>query len=172
MLWQDVGPYCEQTHAAFEMGLCLDQGQGVYSCWSDVGGSSQLRLCHTCIIDGHANNCIKVTDVQLDWFPSISLMPWPTKHNLHGHKVHWFVGRKMPQGMGNERIQLSLSICKAIFLPVSRQQHGTFRRFIGYVAWNSGAFAWKHRKKGFQSQWNVLFFSIKPTTLAKWRINA
>ena len=49
--WQDVGPCCEQTHAAFEVGLSLDQGQGVYSGWSDVDGSSQLRLCHTCIID-------------------------------------------------------------------------------------------------------------------------
>ena len=31
--------------------LSLDQGQGVYSGWSDVVVSSQLRLCHTCIID-------------------------------------------------------------------------------------------------------------------------
>ena len=46
-----MGPCCEQTHAAFEVGLSLDQGQGVYSGWSDVDGSSQLRLCHTCIID-------------------------------------------------------------------------------------------------------------------------
>ena len=45
ILWQDVGPCCEQTHAAFEVGLSLDQGQGVYS------GSAQVRLCHTCIID-------------------------------------------------------------------------------------------------------------------------
>ena len=44
-------PVYEQTHAAFEVGLSLDQGQGVYSGWSDVDGSSQLRLCHTCIID-------------------------------------------------------------------------------------------------------------------------
>ena len=51
ILWQDVGPCCEQTHAAFEVGLSLDQGQGVYRGWSDVDGSSQLRLCHTCIID-------------------------------------------------------------------------------------------------------------------------
>ena len=51
ILWQDVGPCCEQTHAAFEVGLSLDQGQGVYSGWSDVVVSSQLRLCHTCIID-------------------------------------------------------------------------------------------------------------------------
>ena len=33
------------------MGLNLDQGQGVYSGRSDVVGSSQVRLCHTCIID-------------------------------------------------------------------------------------------------------------------------
>ena len=46
-----MGPCCEQTHAAFEVGLSLDQGQGVYSSWSDVVVSSQLRLCHTCIID-------------------------------------------------------------------------------------------------------------------------
>ena len=46
-----MGPCCEQTHAAFEVGLSLDQGQGVYSGWSDVVVSSQLRLCHTCIID-------------------------------------------------------------------------------------------------------------------------
>ena len=51
ILWQDVGPCCEQTHAAFEVGLSLDHGQGVYSIWSDVVVSSQLRLCHTCIID-------------------------------------------------------------------------------------------------------------------------
>ena len=31
---------------AFEVGLSLDQGQGVYSGWTDVDGSS-----HTCIID-------------------------------------------------------------------------------------------------------------------------
>ena len=46
-----MGPCCEQTHAAPEVGLSLDQGQGVYSGWSDVVVSSQLRLCHTCIID-------------------------------------------------------------------------------------------------------------------------
>ena len=51
ILWQDVGPCCEQTHAAFEVGLSIDLGQGVYSGWSDVVVSSQLRLCHTCIID-------------------------------------------------------------------------------------------------------------------------
>ena len=51
ILWQDVGPCCEQTHVAFEVGLSLDQGQGVYSGWSDVVVSSQLRLCHTYIID-------------------------------------------------------------------------------------------------------------------------
>ena len=51
ILWQDMGPCCEQTHAAFEVGLSLDQGQGVYSGWSGVVGSSQLRLCHTCILD-------------------------------------------------------------------------------------------------------------------------
>ena len=59
ILWQDVGPCCEQTHAAFEVGLSLDQGQGVYSGWSDVDGSSQLRLCHTCIIDVmHTHACV------------------------------------------------------------------------------------------------------------------
>ena len=46
-----MGPCCEQTHAAFEVGLNLDQGQSVYSGWSDVDGSSQLRLCNTCTID-------------------------------------------------------------------------------------------------------------------------
>ena len=46
-----MGPCCEQTHAPFEVGLSLDHGQGVYSGWSDVVVSSQLRLCHTCIID-------------------------------------------------------------------------------------------------------------------------
>ena len=51
ILWQDVGPCCEQTHAAFEVGLSLDYGQGVYSGWSGVVVSSQLRLCHTCTID-------------------------------------------------------------------------------------------------------------------------
>ena len=57
ILWQDVGPCCEQTHAAFEVGLSLDHGQGVYSGWSDVVVSSQLRLCHTCIID--VMSCLK-----------------------------------------------------------------------------------------------------------------
>ena len=51
ILWQDVSPCCEQTHTAFEVGLSLDHGQGVYSGWPDVDGSSQLRLCHTCIIN-------------------------------------------------------------------------------------------------------------------------
>ena len=51
IFWQDVGPCCEQTHAAFGVGLSLDQGQGVYSGLPDVDGSGQLRLCHTCIID-------------------------------------------------------------------------------------------------------------------------
>ena len=51
IVWQDVGPCCEQTHAAFEVGLSLDHGQGVYSGRSDVVVSSQLRLCHTCIIN-------------------------------------------------------------------------------------------------------------------------
>ena len=51
ILWQDVGPCCEQTHAAFEVGLRLEEGQGVYSGWSDVVVSSQLCLCHTYIID-------------------------------------------------------------------------------------------------------------------------
>ena len=51
ILWQDVGSCCEQTHAAFEVGLSFGLGQGVYSGWSDVDGSSQLRLCHTCIIN-------------------------------------------------------------------------------------------------------------------------
>ena len=46
-----MGPCCEQTHAAFEVGLSRDQGQGVYSGWSDVVVNSQLLLCHTCIID-------------------------------------------------------------------------------------------------------------------------
>ena len=51
ILWQDAGPCCEQTRAAFEVGLSLDQGQGVYSGRSDVVCSSHVRLCHTCIID-------------------------------------------------------------------------------------------------------------------------
>ena len=51
ILWQVAGPCCEQTHAAFEVGVSFDQGQGVYSGWSDVVGSCQLRPCHTCIID-------------------------------------------------------------------------------------------------------------------------
>ena len=29
ILWQDVGPCCEQTYAAFEVGLSLNQEQGV-----------------------------------------------------------------------------------------------------------------------------------------------
>ena len=40
-----------KAFAAFEVGLNLDQGQGVYSGWADVDGSSQLRLCHKRIID-------------------------------------------------------------------------------------------------------------------------
>ena len=46
-----MGPWYEQTHAAFKVGFSLDQGQGVYSGWSDVDGSCQLRLCHACFID-------------------------------------------------------------------------------------------------------------------------
>ena len=42
IFWQDVGPCCEQTHAAFEVGVSLDHGQDVYSGWSNVDGSSQL----------------------------------------------------------------------------------------------------------------------------------
>ena len=37
-----MGPCCEQTHAAFEVGLNLDQGQGVYSGWSDVVSPKML----------------------------------------------------------------------------------------------------------------------------------
>ena len=33
------------THAAFEVGLRLDQGQGAYSGWSHVDVSSHLHLC-------------------------------------------------------------------------------------------------------------------------------
>ena len=45
------------TYAAFEVGLSLDQGQGVYSGWSDVlFVSSQLRLCNTCIVDVMSSN--------------------------------------------------------------------------------------------------------------------
>ena len=51
-----MGPCCEQTHAAFEVGLSLDHGQGISSGWSDIDGSSQLRLCHTCIIDVMINH--------------------------------------------------------------------------------------------------------------------
>ena len=51
-----MGPWCEQTHAAFEVGLSLDHGQGISSGWSDIDGSSQLRLCHTCIIDVMINH--------------------------------------------------------------------------------------------------------------------
>ena len=40
-----------KPHAAFEVGLSRDQGQGVYSGRPNVDGSSQVRLCHTCIID-------------------------------------------------------------------------------------------------------------------------
>ena len=63
ILWQDAGPCCEQTHAAFEVGLSLDHSQGVYSGWSDVVVSSQLRLCHTCIIDVMYVNAINFTDI-------------------------------------------------------------------------------------------------------------
>ena len=46
ILWQSVGPCCEQTHAAFEVGLSLDQGQGVYSGWWDVTNYvSAIRVC-------------------------------------------------------------------------------------------------------------------------------
>ena len=47
---QDPGSCCKQTHAAFEVGLSLDQGQGVYSHRSEVDDSSQVPLCHKCII--------------------------------------------------------------------------------------------------------------------------
>ena len=52
-----MGPCCEQTHAAFEVELNLDQVQGVYSGSSDVVVSSQLRLCHACIIDVMDRTC-------------------------------------------------------------------------------------------------------------------
>ena len=64
ILWQDAGPCCEQTHAAFEVGLSLDHSQGVYSGWSDVVISSQLRLCHTCIIDVMISSLNKVIVLQ------------------------------------------------------------------------------------------------------------
>ena len=57
-----------QTHAAFEVGLSLDQGQGVYSGRSDVVVSSQLRLCHTCIIDVMiSSSCKSSIDVIFVW---------------------------------------------------------------------------------------------------------
>ena len=49
-------------HAAFEVGLSLDQGQGIYSGWSDVVGSSQLRLCHTCMLRLKLYNAFRVLD--------------------------------------------------------------------------------------------------------------
>ena len=70
ILWQDVGPCCEQTRAAFEVGLSLDQGQGVYSGWSDVVVSSQLRLCHTCIIDVMPRSCQYDADLYLQGYVS------------------------------------------------------------------------------------------------------
>ena len=69
ILWQDVGPCCEQTHVAFEVGLSLDHRQGVYSGWSDVVVSSQLRLCHTCIIDVMAGP-LWVESTYIGEFPS------------------------------------------------------------------------------------------------------
>ena len=45
ILLQDVGPCCEQTHAAFEVRMKSWPGAGC------LGGYCHLRLCHTCIID-------------------------------------------------------------------------------------------------------------------------
>ena len=61
---------CGSLLWAFEVGLSLDQGQGVYSGWSDVDGSSQLRLCHTCIID------------------VMGLLRWGLC-TFHSHLTHW-----------------------------------------------------------------------------------
>ena len=70
---QDVGPRCEEMHAAFEVGLSPDQGQGVYNGWSDVDGSNQLRLCHTCIIDVMACNMrYETADANYDIAPAAS----------------------------------------------------------------------------------------------------
>ena len=94
ILWQDVGPCCEQTHADFEVGLSLDQGQGVYSGWSDVVGSSQLRLCHTCILDvmrpkripcsypGLKNTLFEILDEKKGPFQPKSLILRFNKHPL------------------------------------------------------------------------------------------
>ena len=96
ILWQDAGPCCEQTHAAFEVGLSLDQGQGVYSGRSDVVGNIQVRLCHTCIIDvmlSIAHNALEngawfwlMTATRYIALPLISryLCLDPTNHDISG----------------------------------------------------------------------------------------
>ena len=79
ILWQYVGPCCEQTNAAFEVGLSLDQGQGVYSGWSDVVGSSQLRLCHMCILHVMSVFFLILNVYASQWvFPNID---GPVKYN-------------------------------------------------------------------------------------------
>ena len=81
ILWQDVGPCCEQTHAAFEVRLSLDQGQGVYRGWSDVYGSSQLRPFRTCIIDiMHVPGSIVVVR-SLQWRHN-------GRNNVSNHQTH------------------------------------------------------------------------------------
>ena len=78
LLWQDVGPCCEQTHATFEVGLSLDHRQGVYSGWPDVVVSSQLRLCHTCIID--VMSALQIRSA-LGYTPFAKQMPSFAKHS-------------------------------------------------------------------------------------------
>ena len=68
-----MGPCCEQTHAPFEVGLSLDQGQGVYSGWSGVDGSSHLRLCHTCIIDVMSPRCGVAMTSKSHVFPTTAI---------------------------------------------------------------------------------------------------
>ena len=78
ILWQDVGLCCEQTHATFEVGLSPDQGQGVYSGWSDVVVNSQLHLCHTCIIDVMSHQSI---NGMIYWFQTIYCKSLCHKHD-------------------------------------------------------------------------------------------
>ena len=98
-----MGPCCEQTRAAFEVGLSLDQGQGVYSGWSDVVVSSQLRLCHTCIIDVMKNLLKRIAIIFLN--NKICLCEkghWDIFISIHWRRVtHICVGKLTIVGSDN-----------------------------------------------------------------------
>ena len=78
---------CEQTHAAFWVGLSLDQGQGGYSGWSNVDVSSQLRICHR---RHDSDNFWKFLFELLSDTRMIVMLPWPCHDFLTTHPTMAF----------------------------------------------------------------------------------